>query len=206
MSNNLMDLIKGQLTGAVMDSLTSRIGGGASRQQTSGAAESIMEVLLGGIAKNAASPDGASSLNNALERDHDGGILDNLQDILGGRNVQPQQERALNGAGILEHILGNKQSKVADAIGQQNGLNAGQVGNLMKTLAPVLLGVLGKQKRQQGLDISGISDLLRGERQQQQQRQSSSPLGGLLKNFIDQDGDGNIMDDLGGMLGKFLKK
>jgi len=145
-------------------------------------------------------------LNNALERDHDGGILDNLSDILGGRNVQPQQERALNGAGILEHILGNKQSKVADAIGQENGLNAGQIGNLMKTLAPVLLGVLGKQKRQQGLDVSGISDLLRGERQQQQQRQSSSPIGGLLKNFIDQDGDGNIMDDLGGMLGKFLKK
>jgi len=30
MPNNLMDLIKGQLTGAVMDSLTSQIGGGAS--------------------------------------------------------------------------------------------------------------------------------------------------------------------------------
>lgn len=200
-----MDLIKGQLTSTVLDSLTSQIGGGASRQQTSGAAENIMEVLLGGVARNAASQDGANALNNALEKDHDGGILDNLQDILAGNNVQPQYERAMNGAGILKHILGDKQSGIIDAISKSSGLNSSQTGNLMMKLAPILLGVLGKQKRQQGLDVSGISDLLRGERQQQQQRQAQSPLGGLLKNFIDQDGDGNIMDDLGGMLGKFLK-
>ena len=200
-----MDLIKGQLTSTVLDSLTSQLGGGASRQQTSNAADNIMEVLLGGVARNAESPDGANALNNALEKDHDGGILDNLQDILAGNNVQPQQERALNGAGILKHILGNKQSGIIDAISKANGLNTNQTGNLMMKLAPVLLGVLGKQKRQNGLDVSGISDLLRGERQQQQQRQAKSPIGGMLKNLIDQDGDGNIIDDIGGMLGKFLK-
>jgi len=206
MSNNLMDLLKGQLTSTVVDTLTSQIGGGATPAQTSNAAGSIMEVLLGGVARNAASPDGANALNNALENDHDGGILDNLQDILAGKNVQPQQQRALNGAGILKHILGGKQSGIIDAISKANGLNTNQTGNLMAKLAPVLLGVLGKQKRQQGLDVSAISDLLRGERQQQQQRQAKSPIGGILKNFIDQDGDGSIIDDVTGMLGKFLKK
>ena len=200
-----MDLIKGQLTSSVLESLTNQLGGGASSQQTSGAADSIMEVLLGGVARNAASPDGANALNNALENDHDGGILDNLQDILGGKQQAPNP-RAMNGAGILKHILGDKQSSIIDAISQQNGLNSSQTGSLMMKLAPVLLGVLGKQKRSQGLDASAISDLLSGERQQQQQRQSSSPIGGMLKSFIDQDGDGNIMDDLGGMLGRFLKK
>ena len=200
-----MDLIKGQLTSSVMESLTNQLGGGASTQQTSSAAENIMEVLLGGVARNAASPDGANALNNALENDHDGGILDNLQDILGGQKQAPNP-RAMNGAGILKHILGDKQGNIIDAISKQNGLNSNQTGNLMMKLAPILLGVLGKQKRSQGLDASAISDLLRGERQQQQQRQSSSPIGGLLKSFIDQDGDGNIIDDLGGMLGRFLKK
>jgi len=200
-----MDLIKGQLTSSVMESLTNQLGGGASTQQTSSAAENIMEVLLGGVARNAASPDGANALNNALENDHDGGILDNLQDILGGQKQAPNP-RAMNGAGILKHILGDKQGNIIDAISKQNGLNSNQTGNLMMKLAPILLGVLGKQKRSQGLDASAISDLLRGERQQQQQRQSSSPIGGMLKSFIDQDGDGNIIDDLGGMLGRFLKK
>ncbi len=203
---DLMDLVKSQLSGGVMDVLTSQLGNGVSKQQTSGAADNIMEVLLGGIARNAQSPDGASALNNALEKDHDGGILDNLQDLLGGNNVQPQHERAMNGAGILKHILGDKQSTVIDAISKSNGLNTNQTGNLMMKLAPLLLGVLGQQKRQNGLDTSGISDLLNGARQQQQQRASGSPIGGMLKNLIDQDGDGNIMDDLGGMLGKFLKK
>ena len=145
-------------------------------------------------------------MNNALEKDHDGGILDNLQDLLGGNNVQPQYERAMNGAGILKHILGDKQSSVIDAISKSNGLNSNQTGSLMMKLAPLLLGVLGQQKKQNGLDTSGISDLLNGARQQQQQRASGSPLGGMLKNLIDQDGDGNIIDDIGGMLGKFLKK
>jgi hypothetical protein len=206
MSINLMDLVKSQLSGGVMDVLTSQLGSGVSKQQTSGAADNIMEVLLGGIARNAQSPDGANALNNALEKDHDGGILDNLQDLLGGNNVQPQYERAMNGAGILKHILGDKQSSVIDAISKSNGLNSNQTGSLMMKLAPLLLGVLGQQKKQNGLDTSGISDLLNGARQQQQQRASGSPLGGMLKNLIDQDGDGNIIDDIGGMLGKFLKK
>ena len=206
MSINLMDLVKSQLSGGVMDVLASQLGNGVSKQQTQGAADNIMEVLLGGIARNAQSPDGASALNNALEKDHDGGILDNLQDLLGGNNVQPQYERAMNGAGILKHILGDKQSGIIDAISKSNGLNQNQTGNLMMKLAPLLLGVLGKQKRQNGLDVSGLSDLLSGARQQQQQRASGSPLGGMLKNLIDQDGDGNIIDDIGGMLGRFLKK
>ena len=208
MTNNLIDLLKGQLTSGVVNVLTKQLGGGTTPQQTSGAANNIMDVLLGGIARNAASPDGASALNNALEKDHDGGILDNLQDILAGKNVQPQQERALNGAGILKHILGNKQSGIVDAISKSNGLNSNQTASLMMKLAPMLLGVLGQQKRQQGLDSSGISDLLNGARQQQerQQQSNSSPLGGMLKNMLDADGDGSIIDDVGGMLGKFLKK
>jgi len=201
-----MDLLKGQLTKGVVDTLTSQLGGGATPSQTSGAANSIMEVLLGGVARNAATPEGAKSLNNALEKDHDGGILDNLQDILGGRNVPPQQERTLNGAGILKHILGNKQSSIIEAISKSNGLNTNQTSGLMMKLAPLLLGVLGKQKRKQGLDVSGISDLLTGARKQQEEQQTGSPIGGMLKNLLDQDGDGSIMDDVSGMLGRFLKK
>jgi len=206
MSNNLMDLLKGQLTNGVLETLTSQLGGGATPSQTQGAASSIMEVLLGGVARNAASPEGATALNNALEKDHDGGILDNLQDILGGRHVPPNQDRVLNGAGILKHILGNKQSSIVDAISKSNGLNTNQTSNLMIKLAPLLLGVLGKQKRKEGLDVSGLSDLLGGARRQQEQQQSSSPIGGMLKNLLDQDGDGNIMDDVAGMLGRFMKK
>jgi len=205
MAINLMDLVQSQLSGGVMDVLTSQLGNGATKSQTSGAASNIMEVLLGGVARNAQSQDGANALNNALEKDHDGGILDNLQDILGGNNTQPQYERAMNGAGILKHILGDKQSNVIDAISKSNGLNTNQVGSLMMKLAPMLLGVLGQQKKQNNLDASGISDLLKGARQQQEQKASGSPLGGMLKNLLDQDGDGNIIDDVAGMLGKFLK-
>ncbi len=201
---DLMDILKGQLTDGVLNQLTKQIGG-QDKRQTAQAADGIMEVLLGSIAKNSRNQDSLSGLTNALENDHDGSILDKLEDVIAGNNIQPQQKRALNGAGILKHVLGNNMGSVIDMISKSSGLNGQQSGSLLEKLAPVVLGTLGKQKRQRNMDQNGLGDLLGSVLNQQQQRQQKSS-GGFLKNILDQDGDGKIIDDVAGMLGKFLKK
>ena len=108
-----MDILKGQLSDGVLNQLNKQIGGSDIRQ-TRQAADGIMEVLMGSIAKNAQNQDGLSGLSNALDNDHDGSILDKLEDVISGNNVQPQQQRALNGAGILKHVLGNNLGSVID--------------------------------------------------------------------------------------------
>jgi len=197
---NLFDLLHGQLDENVVSHLSNQIGG-ASHEQTATATQGIISTLLSGLAKNASTPEGAASLNNALERDHDGGLLGNLMGLFGGQ-VAPEQARAANGAGILNHILGPQQSGAIEMISKTSGLNSDQTGNLMSMLAPMVMSMLGQQKKQQGLDVSGLAGLLTNSVGQQQQ--AGNPLMDMATRFLDKDGDGSMMDDVAGMVGKSL--
>lgn len=198
MSMNVMDLLQGQLPDSLVEQLSQQIGG-ANPQQTATAASGVVNTLISALANNASSTEGANALTNALERDHDGSVVDNIMDILSG-NAQPQNERALNGAGIINHILGDRQNNAMNMISQVSGLDQNKIGNLMMTLAPIVMGLLGRQKREQGLDANGIFDLLNGTVRQQQS--SGNPLMDMATRFLDQDGDGSMVDDLLGGIGK----
>jgi len=205
MSANLINVLEGQLSEGLLEQLTNQLGG-ADKEQTAAAATGILNTLIGGLAKNAATPDGAKSLNNALEQDHDGSVLDNLMDIFSGNEVTvPKQDmqRAMNGSGIVKHILGDRAGGAVDLISKMSGLDSNKTGNLMTMLAPILMGTLGRQKQQQGLDIGGLVSMLQGT-VQQQQTQSTNPTMNLVMRFLDQDGDGSIMDEVAGFGMKFL--
>jgi len=116
-------------------------------------------------------------------------------------NVQPQNERAANGAGILNHILGDRQGGVSNMVSQMSGLNNNQTSQLMTMLAPIVMGMLGKTKRENGLDEGGLASLLNGTVSQQQ---NSNPTMALVTSFLDSDGDGSIVDDVANMGMKFL--
>lgn len=205
---NLMEMLQSQLSEGVLDQLTQKIGAN-NKEQTQAAASGILSTLTAALAKNAATPEGASALAGALDRDHDGSILDDVMGMLTGasNNNTPTQSAALNGAGILKHVLGGKQSNVIDMISKMSGLNSGQSGSLMEMLAPMVLGTLGKQKKQANLDQSGLSDILS---KSVKSDASNNAQMSLITRFLDQDGDGSVMDDIAGMgmsmLGKFFKK
>lgn len=202
---NLMDLLQGQLADGLLDNLTGQLGG-ADKEQTSKAATGIFSTLMGAMSKNASTPDGAASLANALDKDHDGGLLDNVMDMFGG-NSQPQQSRATNGAGILNHVLGGKQSGAIDMISKMSGLDSSKTGSLMTMLAPIVMANLGKAKKEQGFDVSDLTSFL-GNSVKSASNQNAEM--GLISKFIDQDGDGSVMDDIAGMgmnmFSNFFKK
>ena len=195
---DLSNLIQSQLTDGLIDQLSSQLGG-ADRAQTTAAATGVLSTLMGAMARNASTPDGAAALNNALERDHDGGILDDVMGMLGGQ--ANANSRTTNGAGILNHVLGDRQSGAVDMISKMSGLSGDNTGNLMSMLAPMVMGMLGKAKRQNNLDAGGVSDLLSGFTKKEQ---ANNPVMGLITGFLDADGDGSIIDDVAGMLGKSL--
>jgi hypothetical protein len=160
-----------------------------------------MPVLMSALASNARKPDGAQSLSSALERDHDGGILDDL----GGFLSNPG---SVNGAGILGHVLGGKQPTVEKGVAKSSGLDAGSVAKLLPILAPIVMGALGKKKRQDHLDGQGLSNMLGQERQQ---IEKTVPKMDVVGKFLDTDGDGDLdLGDLGslakstGLLGKLF--
>lgn len=172
---------------------------GADTQTTSNAIGMALPMLLGGLAKNASDPQGASSLNQALSA-HDGSILDNLGGLF-------QNPGASAGGAILGHILGGKRAPVEQGIGKATGMNSAQIGQLLVMLAPIVMGVLGRMKQKQGLDERQIPDVLNQSRAEIEQR---APETSVLGRILDQDNDGSIADDiarmgssvLGGMFGR----
>jgi hypothetical protein len=200
---SLLDLVTQQLGGNGIRQLSHQIG--ADEQQTAGAVQMALPVLLGGLAKNAQSPAGAQALGAALDKDHDPGLLDNLGAMLGGGGAAGgglggALSGAMGGAGagILGHILGGRQPAVEQGLGKATGLNSGQVGKLLMLLAPIVMAALARQKQQRGVDAGDLGGMLATERDDLQRRDPK--LGGLAS-MLDRDGDGSIVDDLGKLAG-----
>ena len=191
--SDLFSALTSQLSGGALSQLSTQLG--TEPNATNTAIKAALPVLLGALAKNSSNQDGASSLASALDKDHDGSVLDDIAGFL--TNPQGMQ----TGAGILGHVLGSRQNDVATGLGQATGLNASQSGQLLKMLAPLVLGYLGRQKRSQGLDAGGLAELLGNQNAHAQQ---SNPALGVLGKLLDRDGDGSMVDDLAGMLGGFL--
>jgi hypothetical protein len=201
---DLMQILQGQLSDDVVSQISDHIG--AEPQQTASAASGIFATLLGGLANNASTESGLSSLGNALDRDHDGSMIDDLMGMVGGMIQGNQASNATNGAGILGHILGgDQQENAAQQISQSSGLSMGQVMKLMPILAPIVMSVLGKARSQGGLDLGSIGNILMGSAQNASQQGGMSDLigsvlGGVLGGGSQQQQPGQS----GGMLGSIL--
>ena len=194
---SLLEMISKQLDAGAIASLSQQIG--ANPEATSKAVSGALPMMVSALAKNSSDSGGASALLGALDRDHDGSVLDDVMGFLG------KGETSM-GEGILRHVLGGRQAPANDAIGKMSGLNSGQIGQLMSLLAPLVLGALGKQKRDQGLDAGGLSDLLGGE--QRRAERAEPGVMGMLGKLLDKDGDGSMGDELAemgmGMLGNLF--
>lgn len=218
---DLMSLLQGQLNDNTLSQLSQQAGI-EDKNKTKEAANQVFSALIGAMSKNAAKEEGAEALNKALERDHDGSILDNISGLFGGANNQPNNplptspfpvdnnnannnlsQRSANGMGILKHVLGGNQGGMVNNLSQMLGMNQASTLTLMASLAPMVMGSLGKAKAEQNLNPSGIASLLTN--QHQQNVQQNKKLTGIM-GMLDQDGDGNVMDDLGNMLGSFFGK
>jgi len=125
---------------------------GADPKQTQQLAQVALPALMGALQKNAASPEGAKSLDKALEKHKD----DKVEDILGFlENVDTQ-----DGAKMLQHIFGAKKEAVQSDLAEKAGLQSNQVIDLLTQLAPLVLGALGNQKKQG--EQSDLTNLIGG--------------------------------------------
>jgi len=131
---------------------------GVQSNQAASALEGIIPSILGGMAKNTREETGAGSLLNALDKDHDGSILEDVAGFMGGDQADGM------GAGILKHVLGGNRASVENGLGQKTGMNSSQIGSLMNMVAPLIMGYLGKQRRSNPntMNNSGIGSLLEG--------------------------------------------
>ena len=192
--NALTQVITQQLSGDASRTLAQRFGISESTANT--AVQVGVPLILAALARNANEPQGAQSLHQAINEDHDGSIFNNLMGYVS--NPQPA-----NGAGILGHVFGGQKPAIENNLAQATGMDQTSAGGLLETLAPLVMGAVGRTQQQEQLDPSGLSNLLN---QQQQQAQNNAPGAmGILSSILDQNNDGSAVDDLKRMASGFFK-
>ncbi|MEO6259007.1 MAG: DUF937 domain-containing protein [Thermoanaerobaculia bacterium] len=182
-SPSILDELAAHLGPDTIQSLSQQLG--TDTAATSSAISMMIPILLGGLSKNAASAEGAASLDTALTA-HNGGILDNLGGLsrVAGGGV---------GAAILGHILGSRRAPVEQGVARATGMNAQQVGQLLMMMAPVVMGVLGRMKQHQNVGVEQLPEVL-GQASLSMTR--DSPAVGELSRIFDSNHDGQIADDV----------
>ena len=157
---------------------------------------SALPAILQALNKNTQTAEGAESLNKALEK-HDGSVLNNLSGYLNNPDLS-------DGAGILNHLFGNQTENVAQAVSKSSGLDSNGSLKMLQILAPLVLGALGKQKKDNNLDASGLDALTSMLALNLGSNEQTSGIMGLVTNLLDSNKDGAIVDDLLGLASKFL--
>lgn len=138
-----------------------------------------LPAVVGGLGEQASDPGSAASLTSAIERDHDGSLLDSV-DMLGSLLNGTGTGKAFDGAGILGHIFGDQQSDVANQLASKTGQSSSMFSKLLPILAPIVMSWLAKK-------MSGG-----GSSQTQGQTQSQASGGGVADIL------GSVLGGLGG--------
>lgn len=186
---DLQNIIIDQLTPEAVDKIAEKTG--LDRKSAQNAINIALPTIIGGLSKNAQDEKSAGKLKTAIEQDHSGVILDNLPEALGS------QSTSLDGNKILGHIFGGKLTTVEQAVGKSSGISNDSAVKIMSLLAPVVLGQLGKEgQSSQGLDntIGTLS------------KSGSSDVWTMISDFIDQNNDGSVVDDIANFASDLLRK
>lgn len=190
-----LEALLGLLQGQDLGKLAEQVGG--NEGQVKNGVMAALPAMLTALSKNTGTEKGAQELSNALETKHDGSILNNLSGYLSNPDLK-------DGAGILNHLFGSQTSNVANAVSQSSGLDSNGSMKILQMLAPVLMGMLGQQKKQNNLDAEGIGNLTSMLASNFGSEAGASGIMDAVTNLLDANKDGNVMDDIMGMVGKIF--
>jgi hypothetical protein len=199
LTDSLNQLLEGRA-----DEIGQRIG--ADGAQTRSAITAAVPALLAALSADA---DRDGGLKQAIQRDHDGSIIDQLPAYLDG--TAQLSPRTTNGAGILEHTLGDRQPQMQQALSAKSGLDLGTIAKLLPLLAPIVMGMLGKRGGASrgsggsgGFGLDDIGDLL--NREKTDARSKNPDIGDILDSFGTKGSSKSTSGGVGDMLDSVLGK
>ena len=195
--SGLIDNIMSHLGDAQIEQIAAQLG--TDPAQARAAIEHAVPLIVGGMAQNASTPQGADALNNAL-----GAHLGlNVSSVLGGLLGGGGGNSGIGGA-ILGHIFGGNQAAANQGLGQATGLGQQNAGQLMAILAPIVMAALANRVQQGGIDSGSLGGML--GQQSQQIQQQGGVVGGLLNAVLGHGGGNLDLSGLGGLLGGFTRR
>ncbi|MCA6069343.1 DUF937 domain-containing protein [Chryseobacterium sp. RG1] len=193
---SLLDLLTGNTSNQVAEKAENKFG--ISRNQIIALLAVAAPLIISYLRNKSQDAKEAEALNNALDKDHDGSILNDSSQL---------EARESEGGSILGHIFGGDKQNVENQLSQNTGISIDKIGPVLAMLAPVIMGYIGKEKQQSNVGAGGLGDLLGGilgNASNQAQAQQSSPLNDILGSVLgggQSQSSGNPLNDI---LGNFL--
>jgi hypothetical protein len=176
---------------------------GISESQAASGAAALAPAILGGFKKQAqAQPDGIGGLGGLLSSLGGGGLLDAV--------LSPQPTDVSQGNNILGQIFGSKDVSrtVAQGAAAQTGLDSGVLKKMLPMLAMAVAGYMAKNSGGASAPAAGgggIGGMLGGILGGITGGAPAPKAAGGLASMIDMNGDGNALDDMLRLAGKFMK-
>lgn len=180
--NPILDMVLNAAGGAAAQQVGQRFG--LSNDQTASALQQLVPALMSGLQRNASQEGGMDALLGAIAGGNHSQYLDN-PDLLG------HESTTSDGNAILGHILGSKDASraVASQVADQTGIGADVLKQMLPVVATMVMGGLSKTHASASAPA---------------EENTGGGAAGLLGSLLDQNHDGSVVDDVAGMLGRFL--
>lgn len=159
MSFNVIDMFKDQLTPANIDAVSGLLGENSSlvSKALAGAGPALLSGLVGSLSK----PEGKQVFEQQLAAADDG-LLGNFAGMLGGGGGS---SLISTGTKMLGSLFGaNKLGFLASSLSKFSGLGEGASKALLGVATPMVMGMLKKKSKEDGVGVSGLISGLLGQK------------------------------------------
>jgi len=193
--SNILDLLNSNLGKTLIEGTSNQFN--ENKNKTEEALKLALPIILGAMKNNTRSQQGATGLLNALESNkHNGSVLNNLNSILGGQQID--NDVIKDGSGILNHVFAGREQNVANAVSKKSGINLNTAMQILKVAAPFVMSYLGKKKREKNITNQSEMDQLLGGLLGNEAHKDQN----IVEKILDADNDGSVIDDIFGMATK----
>lgn len=156
---NILQLVKDQLSSAAITQISDYLD--EDPQDVTSALSAGLPVILAGFMQKASTTEGAGQLLNLLQKDtRSEEFAGNIAGALKGGQVASLISA---GSDILSSLFGNKVKMLGDLIGNISGVKA-NASSLLNLMVPLVMGVLSKKVKTDGLGVSGLAALLMSQK------------------------------------------
>lgn len=143
---------------------------GIKKHQAEQVIPQVLPMIMGGLKRQMETRGGAERIDHILNKYGKADVLDNIGETLQQKYRDDKVDSGLGG------LLGDSGPQAADLLSKNIKLDPGLAARLIPMLAPIILGALTNKRDKGNAGLGGIAGL------------------------IDQDGDGQILDDVAGFL------
>ncbi|MGB1226906.1 MAG: DUF937 domain-containing protein [Poseidonibacter sp.] len=175
---NILDtILKSGLDENILGAISSKTGIDTNSIQD--IVSQVAPQLVDGAKQNLTSTNDSSNLIDMISNTNLDSLKNNPDAIDSSNNT--------NMLGELFSSLNTNENDVANELSAKSGIDASSISSLLPMLAPLVMGALNQKTNLSASDTSNTNDIT-----------------SMLTNFIDQDNDGSVVDDLMGMAKKFF--